>query len=1054
MAREANRSAIGNIAYHYLIDEWVIIVAVRFSILIAAPLFAQADAEFFESRVRPVLAKNCYACHGAKKQFNGLRVDSREALLQGGKRGAAMLPGAPGESLIVRAIRREPGVTAMPAGSKLAAGEIASIEEWIRRGATWPTGNAPAAEVADWYERAAGTHWSFQPVKAPALPAVRNAAWPRNEIDRFILAGLEAKGLTPAPPANPQTFARRLSLMLTGLPAEGDVDRLLGSPHFGEQWARHWMDVMRYGETRGYEWNYEVVGAWRYRDYLIRAFNADVPFDRLVREHVAGDLLDQPRTNARERLNESVIGTTFFRLGEAGHDDCIKFRELSLDVVDNQIDTLGKAFQGLTLSCARCHNHKLDPIPTADYYGLFGILNSSRAVTHTIDLPQPFPDADALKRGIRVELTRLWTQQLDTLRPDAKKAACDDPVFPWLAMRNTAPERFAEVWRELAARYKDEGAAREQFNRASFTPYLDWSAWSMGGLGLRMARSGDFAPATEGERVLTSIVPAGLHTNLYTDRWNGTLRSPLLPKTHKYVSLRLMGGRLASRRTVLDNCAIGEGYKPLQNDSPVWHRLDTIAVEKLPAFIEVITKADNPRIPDRPGVLKETPDELASPRSYFGAMRAVLHDTAETPREELSHLARLFDGPAPASLDELATRYRKLAKQALAGQTDGDVRWLDSFLRHGMFSNDRNASPKLAELVAAYRALEAKLPAPRVVDGLADAGAGFDAPILITGDPHSPGAIAPRHFLSRIGHTKSAAFGAAGSGRRELAEVLASPANPLTARVMVNRVWHHMFGRGLVATVDNFGREGERPTHPALLDYLAARFIEEGWSVKKLVRTIVESRTFQQASVSNKSAQDVDPRNTLLHHFPARRLPAEGVRDSILHTSGRLDRTLYGPSIAPPRDNPQDYRRLFGGPLDGAGRRSIYTQVTRMEGSRFLEIFDYPSPMAARGARDVTNVPAQALALMNDPFVMDQAQVWAERLVHDGAMSVESRVNSMFQLALNREASPVERLRFAGLAAELASLHKAPSDRVLAATAVWRDLAHTIFNLKEFVYIQ
>jgi hypothetical protein len=289
-------------------------------------------------------------------------------------------------------------------------------------------------------------------------------------------------------------------------------------------------------------------------------------------------------------------------------------------------------------------------------------------------------------------------------------------------MRNTEPSHFAEVWQSLAALYKDEAAAREKFNRANFTAYTDMKTWFAGGLGLRAASAGDITPATEGDRVLTAMVPAGLHTNLITDRWNGALRSPLLPKTHKYISLRLMGGRLASRRTVLDNCAIGEGYKTLENDSPKWMRLDTIAAEKLPAFVEVITKFDNPRIPDRPGMLKESPEELAGPRSYFGAMRAVLHDSPETPREELGHLARLFEGPSPASLDELAARYRIIAKRVIAAQTDDDVRWVDSLLRHGLLSNDRNATPKLAELVTAYRGLESKLPAPRVVDGMADAG--------------------------------------------------------------------------------------------------------------------------------------------------------------------------------------------------------------------------------------------------------------------------------------------------------------------------------------------
>ncbi len=1049
---------------------------VRFSILFslfAAGLSAQGDTDLFESRVRPVLARHCYSCHGVDKQLSGLRVDSREALVKGGKRGAALLPGSPSESLLLRAIRHETGLTAMPIGSgKLEAAEISAIEDWIRRGAVWPASTKPA--TADWYERASKTHWSFQPVRNPALPAVRAGAWPRNEIDRFILAALEAKGLSPAAAADRQTLIRRASLVLTGLPlseAEGDfnnvVDRLLDSPHFGEQWARHWMDVMRFGETRGYEWNYEIVGAWHYRDYLIRAFNADVPFDQIVREHLAGDLLDKPRINQRDRINESVIGTTFFRLGEAGHDDCIKFRELSLDVVDNQIDTLGKAFQGLTLSCARCHNHKLDPIPTDDYYGLFGILNSSRAVTHTIDAPEPLTaekaELRAGKDGMRAELAGRWMTQTGSLQPAAKRAAFDDPLFPWLAMRTATPENFADVWRRVSALYKDEAAVRERFNQTNFVPYKDLNTWFADGLGLRagagVASSGDFSPATEGDRVLTAIVPAGLHTNLYTDRWNGALRSPLLPKTHKYVSLRLMGGRLAAQRTVLDNCAIGEGYKTLENDSPKWIRLDTISGEKLPAFAEVITKFDNPRIPDRPGMLKETPAELASPRSYFGAMRAVLHDTPQTPREELGHLTRLFsDATPPASLDDLAARYRKIAQGAVAawaqGKTsDDDVRWLDSLLRNGLLDNRLDASPKLRELVAAYREREAKLPQPRVVDGMSDAGPGFDKPVLITGDPHSPGANAPRHFLSRIG-SATGPLDTQGSGRRELAEIIASPANPLTARVMVNRVWHHLFGRGLVATADNFGREGERPSNPELLDYLAARFVQEGWSVKKLVRLIVTSQTFQQASVSNKAAEEVDPRNALLHHFPARRMPAESVRDSILAASGRLDPALYGPSIAPNRTDPQDYRRLFNGPLDGQGRRSVYTQITRMEGSRFLETFDYPNPMAARGARDVTNVPAQALAMLNDPFVVDQARVWAERLTRDGAAQAGARIDTMFRTALGRGASAAERDRFAGLAAEVASLEGVSRETMLTSIPVWRDVAHAVLNLKEFVYIQ
>ncbi|MCC6539570.1 MAG: PSD1 domain-containing protein [Bryobacterales bacterium] len=1035
-----------------------------------AALAQTPAAEHFELRVRPVLAQRCYACHGPDKQFSGLRVDSRAALLEGGKRGAAIAAGAPEASLLLRAVRHEAGLTPMPSGAgKLSAAEIGALEEWVRQGAPWPASSTQSAAspggLPAWYDRAAKTHWSFQPVK-PATPPPGAAPHP---VDRFLRAALTARGLQPARPADRLTLIRRASFVLTGLPPTPEeiatftqdrapgafdraVDRLIASPHFGEHWARHWMDVVRYGETRGYEWNYEIVGAWRYRDYLIRAFNADVPYNQFVREHIAGDLLEAPRLNPASGLNESVIATAFFRLGEAGHDDCIKFREISLDVVDNQIDTLGKAFQGLTLSCARCHDHKLDPIPTADYYGLFGVLNSSRAQTHTIDAPVAVPpQLAARKLAVRADLARAWAVQLSPLPLDGvRKAAFDDPLFPLLAMRPTNPAAFAATWQDLAARYREEAAARAQFNRERFTPYLDWSAWMQDGLGLRggagVARAGDLAVATEGEQALTAILPAGLHTNLYTDRWNGALRSPLLPKTHKYLSVRLMGGRLAARRTVLDNCAIGEGYRVLENGSPRWHRLDTYSAEKLPAFAEIVTKRDNPRIPDRPGMIKASETEIAAPRSYFGATQAVLHDSPESPREELGHLMRLFEGAAPESLADLTGRYRAVLRDAVtaweAGRaTDDDVRWLDAALRAGLLDNRAGAA------VNAYRELEARLPEPRTIDGMGDAGAGFDTPILRAGNPHAPGAVTPRHFLSRIGG-HAPALNSSGSGRRELAEAIADPANPLTARLMVNRVWGHVFGRGLTPTVDNLGREGERPSHPELLDYLATRFVAEGWSVKKLARLLATSAAFQQAS--DGPAPEGDPANALLHHYPARRLAAESIRDAILATSGALNRTLHGPSIAPPRNEPQDYRRLFAGPLDGHGRRSVYTQITRMEGSRFLEIFDYPNPMATRGARDITNVPAQALAMMNDPFVHEQARVWAGRIAQNSAAPPEARVDAMFRTALGRPATAAERARFAGLAAELASLHRAPVD----SAAVWKDVAHALFNLKEFLYLR
>jgi mono/diheme cytochrome c family protein len=1005
--------------------------------------FAATAPELFETQVRPFLAAKCFVCHGAEKQFSGLRVDGRQGLIEGGKRGPAIVPGAPEQSLLLKALRHD-GL-AMPPGGKAGEKEIAAVEEWIRAGAVWPESTGiPKQTTYDWYDKAARSHWSFQPLQRPTA---------QRAIDDSIRQALQARGLRMSSPADRRTLLRRASFVLRGLPpsaAEMDrflgdssprafasaVDAMLASPQFGEQWARQWMDVVRYGETRGYEWNYEIVGAWRYRDYLIRAFNADVPYDQFVREHIVGDLLQHPRIAGGR--NESVIGTAFFRLGEAGHDDCIKFRELSLDVIDNQIDTLAKAFQGMTVSCARCHNHKLDPIPTDDYYGLFGILNSSRAMTHTINAKEPLPPAAqqivASKPAIRAELARLWGNASKGL-PEKGDYPMEHPLRPWIVMR--ASQDFARDWEKLAAEYRKERDTRAEFNRAQFTPFDD--RLFMDGLGLRGGRSkaGDFAIATEGDAAITGVLPSGWHTHTITDGWNGAIRSTLLPKTHKNVSIQALGGKLAARRTVLDNCAIGEGYKIIENNSPAWIKLSTIANEKLPVFLEVITKHDNPRIPDRPGVLKKTPEEIASPRSYFGLMRVVLHNGDEPPREELGHMDRLFAEPVD-SLEGLQARYQAIVTEIIARWSrdeagDEEVRWLDALLASGVLSNRRDASKELERLVNAYRELESKLPAPEVIDGLGDAGDGFDTPVLRSGDPHSPGAIAPRHFLSKVGPSWPGP--GKGSGRRALAEWIASPSNPLTARVMVNRVWSTLFGRGIVATADNLGQEGEKPSHPELLDALAFEFMNDGWSVKRLIRRIVLTQAFQQSSVASAEAQREDPRNRLLHHYPMRRLPAESVRDAILSTSGRLDLTMYGPSIPPHRTEPQDYRRLFNGPLDGKGRRSIYTQITRMEGPRFLEIFDYPNPMAARGVRDVTNVPAQALALLNDPFVAQQAEVWAQRME---SVPASKRIDAMFRAALQRAPDAAERDRFATLATQLPM----------------KDVAHVLFNLKEFLYIQ
>jgi len=1072
--------------------------------------------ELFEKQVRPVLASSCFSCHGPAQQFSSLRLDSREHILRGGKRGPAIVPGKAAESLLVKAVRHD-GLK-MPLTGKLSDPQVEAIARWIDLGAPWPELSKGTLGPGDpgFYEKITREHWAFQPVREPKAPAVQDSRWPEHPVDRFILAAIEKSGLKPSPTADRRTLIRRLSFVLTGLPPapleidlferdrspgayERQVDRLLRSPHFGERWARHWMDVMRFAETLGNDWNYELHGAWIYRDYLIRAFNQDVPYDQLIREHLAGDLLEKPRLDAREGVNESAIGTAFYRLGEQGHDDCVRFREIRTDVVDNQIDTLGKAFQGLTIACARCHDHKLDPIPTADYYALYGVMTSSRMVMRTADLAQVDravqQQLQERKPRIRAELARLWRLEIEKIprylmaahrawkklppeendlreleldRVQAVLSALekhqpemDEPLYPWIQMAGEAD--FTGGWQTLAARFAEESRSRSAFNRQNFRPLGSegFAGWHADGkaLGDGVSLSGEFAVASEGREAVSGVFPAGIYSHAVSQRLNAALRSPLIPKDSKFASIEVMGGKLGARRAVLDNCMLSEDYETLNQDFPAWVKIANRDDQKaLPFYLELVTKPDNPRIPDRPGRLKATPEQVSSPYSYFGISRAVLHDIDQTPKHELTHLNRLFaDRPPAADFVMLAARMASAARQALTRWSEGkagddDARWIDWLLRTRLITNSIDQSPELRALIEDYRALESRLTPPRVFHGMADLDPGYDFPLLPGGDATRAGTPVPRGFLQLIGKSKGG-FQTFGSGRRELAELVASPDNPLTARVMVNRAWQHVFGRGIVATADNLGLYGERPSHPELLDYLAARFVREGWSVKKLIRLLVLSNTFQQSS-RNAAPSSSDPLNRLLARYPVRRLEAEAIRDAILTVSGRLDRTLYGPSIQPHREQPKDYRKLHQGPLDGDGRRSIYLKVTRHEGPRFLEVFDFPNPTLARGNRDETNVAPQALAMMNDPFIVDQAGVWADRLIAGRVPSAEARVDAMFRTALGRLPEARERERMSGLVKELASLHKAPLDKLLESREVWKDAAHALFNLKEFIYIQ
>ena len=1071
------------------------------------------DAEFFEKKVRPILAEHCYRCHSlGKKQNGGLVLDSRGGWRKGGETGPAIRAGDPDASLLIRAVRWTDETLQMPpedAGGRLSDGQIADLTSWVKRGAFDPRiESGPAPERDSWAKtlKDRSDWWSLRAVRARPAPEVDRAEWSGTDVDRFLYQRMAARGVAPAVEAAPRTLVRRATLVLTGLPPSAEecsayesaalrdpsgaygalIERLLASPRFGERFARHWLDVVRFSETHGNEWNYDVPYAWRYRDYMIRAFNDDVPYDQLVREHIAGDLLPKPRWNAQGRFNESLIGTAFYRFGEVNHDSCVEFGVIGYDIVDNQLDTLTKAFQAATVACARCHDHKKDAISTRDYHALLGILRSSRSVQHTLDAPEVNRDAVAeltgIKAEIRAELASIWrgeTHALDRARLSAQLRA--DPKQPppitsparvWIALSKAAD--VASAWRSLGSEHVKENAARSEFNRTKFTPVADFRerlepGWPRDGMGLRdgVGKSGDLVVAHEGDAAIKTLLPSGLFTFAASDTLNGALRSPELTRAHGKVSFEVVGGGGSLTRIVFNNCQLNyTNQHSIHHDKWTWVTVNfPEQTAALHPYAELLTFWDSPKFPDPLGTLgKDTENQrepwavhAKNPRTWWGVRRIVAHDGAETPREEVTHLARLFSGEPPGDLDALAARYARIAEAVVDAfaenrATDDDVKWLEWLRAEGLISNRAKTTPRLAERVARYREVEKGLSLPTTMPGMADEGAPFAQPLLARGEYTRPGALVERRYLEVI-DTDGATPDLQGSGRAAVAEQIASPSNPLTARVMVNRIWQWLFGAGLVGTPDDFGHLGATPTHPELLDSLAARFVAEGWSVKRLVREIVSSRAFRSSAAPAAGTRAIDPENTLLSHYPARRAEAEVIRDSLLAVSGRLDGTLYGPSIHPYREKPDTEKRLYAGPLDGDGRRSLYIKFQLMEAPRFLSAFNLPGGKVTQGRRDVSNVPAQSLALLNDPFVLEMADRWAGALVPDGRATIASRVDAMFQTALGRPASPAEIERFTAVLLRFAAMRGASEGAVMNSRVVWKDAAHAIFNFKEFIFI-
>ena len=805
--------------------------------------------------------------------MGGLRLDSREALLRGGDNGPVVHAGEPERSRLIEAIHRT-GELKMPPKSALEPAAVAALTAWVKMGVPWPMKHPPAMEANE----ASRRHWAFQPVGDPPLPSVRQPNWPRTSLDRFILARLEERGLTPSPAADRRTLLRRVTFDLIGLPPspeevasfEADcspdayakvVDRLLASPHYGERWGRHWLDVARYADTKGYVFFEEQTypWAWTYRDYVIRAFNEDLPYDQFIVQQLAADQLPL----GRDRRPLTAMG--FLTLG--GH-----FMSNPHDILDDRIDVVTRGLLGLTVTCARCHDHKFDPISAKDYYALYGVFASSIEPME----PPLFEEPPQ-------------TREYEGFRKELEK-------------REQALAEFVRSKRQQVC----QGA------RTCAAEYL-LAAHALRG----RPRIDDFMLIADGNDLNPAMIA----------RWQAYLRQTrqrhhaVLAPWHLFAALP--EGDFAALAQSL-SLQIGQG--------------------------KVASRRINPLIAQ--AFAHKSPNSLKDVAGIYGdLLRRV-----EKKWEETLHGAALSMEPPPDSLSDAA--WEELRRVLYGPDAPADVP--PGLLSELELLPDRPAQAKLQELRKAVEKWRVEGPgAPPRANVLVDATTPYEPCVFLRGNPNNRGESVPRRFLSVLAGSNQRPF-QHGSGRLELARAIADRQNPLTARVLVNRVWLHHFGKGLVGTPSDFGLRSDTPTHPELLDHLAATFMNDGWSIKKLHRRIVLSAAYQEQSADCPDGRRVDPENTLLWKMNRRRLDFEAMRDALLAVSGRLDRTHGGPPV----------KNI----LSKSGRRTVYGFLDRLYVPGLYRAFDFPSPDASSPQRDTTTIPQQALFLMNHPFVIECAR--------------------------------------------------------------------------------
>ena len=898
-----------------------------------------------------------------------LQLTTAEGFFKGANSGPVVVAGDPAASRLIRTISYQEKIKMPPTG-KLSDEQIEALTEWVRMGAPWPNAELGKARSAsdpakkDEPDRNQTEHWAFQPVKDHEPPKVGNQDWVQDPIDNFILAKLEEKGLKPAPAANRLTLLRRAKFDLHGLPptepeieeflsdtAPGAfarlIDRLLASPRYGERWGRHWLDVARYADSTGLDEDLPFPSSWRYRDYVMDVFNRDLPYDQFIREQIAGDLI--PAEKPGEVNVQGIVATGFLALGPRAVAQIDKMR-LTYDVIDEQIDTLSKTFMGLTVSCARCHDHKFDPITTKDYYSLVSIFASTRNFE---DIKPPGTVVSKLH-----------------FVPLVPKAVYQSYKDHQEKIKEKGLEIDAIVEMEVA-----RDAAQRLYPRLPDYMVAAWNVYQEG------STLGDTArPEGLDEKVLEAWVgylKPGMEFRPYLEQWHQADGSGVRGVAEEY-------------------------QKIFEASAQPWN-------DKLRKWAKEVDTAvrQGKTLPEKPKFIAKS---AIRPEDRFFL--------------EVSN--------SKNGRDEKHTAPFALTKEKRDSILTGESKERVSRLRKEL-EELKKASPPEPPMACA------------VVEGEM-----VDQKVFIRGAHSNPGEVVPKQFPVVLAGTRQTPV-TRGSGRKELGEWLTKPSHLLTSRVMVNRIWQWHFGEGLVHTPNNFGRSGENPTHPELLDYLARRFVESGWSIKNIHRLILSSSTYQMSSLLREGVRGMDPENRLLTHFPARKLSVEEMRDALLALDGSLDLTMGG-TLWPSRDKWRGGRRPPPIKPEEARRRTVYLPIVRNKMPSVLRLFDFADSATSSGKRNQSNTAPQALFMMNSGFLHERSLSFAKFLLANGGYDNDSqRIERAYGIALTRKPEPDE-LKF-GLSyiAYYPGNGAADSNPRLDA---WQSFARMLMVSNEFHYVQ